>query len=211
MPTTTELTEKYIAEHPSIKDCLKNNILNFSKLSRKIAKELKIEKKTSTEAILIACRRYAQKIKKEDTLENKIIKILKNSELEIKNKIIVVIIEKTTYKDNIKTIEKKIRKQNELCHAIEGTKCFTLITSEKFIQEINTIFKNDIIKTNKDLAMITLKSSTDLEKTPGIMSYLYSLFAENGINIVETMSCWTDTLFVIDEKDIANTMNFLKF
>jgi len=38
MPTTTEITEKYLTEHPSIKDCLKQGIINYSKLSRKIAK-----------------------------------------------------------------------------------------------------------------------------------------------------------------------------
>ena len=63
MTTTTELTEKYLSEHPSIKDCLKKGIINYSKLSRTIAKELNIEKKTSIEAILIACRRYEAKIK----------------------------------------------------------------------------------------------------------------------------------------------------
>ena len=47
MPTTTELTEKYLSEHPSIKDCLKEGIINYSKLSRKIANELEIEKKTN--------------------------------------------------------------------------------------------------------------------------------------------------------------------
>ena len=211
MPTTTELTEKYILEHPSIKDCLKNNIINFSKLSRKIALELKIEKKTSMEAILIACRRYSRKLKKEELLENNIINILKNSELEIKNKIVVIIVEKPTYKENIKQIEAKIRKKGELFYAIEGTNCFTLITSEKQVKDINICLKKDIIKTNKDLAMITIKSSKEIENTSGIMSYLFSLFAENGININETMSCWTDTIFIIDEKNIAKTMKFLRF
>ena len=65
---TTEITEKYLREHPSIKDCLKNNIVNYSKLSRKIAKDLEIEKETSIEAILIACRRYARKLKKETVI-----------------------------------------------------------------------------------------------------------------------------------------------
>ena len=43
MPTTTELTEKYLAEHPSIKDCLREGVINYSKLSRKIAKDLNLD------------------------------------------------------------------------------------------------------------------------------------------------------------------------
>ena len=43
------------------------------------------------------------------------------------------------------------------------------------------------------------------------MGYLYSLFGENGINIIETMSTWTDTLFVIEEKDVGRVMGILRF
>lgn len=211
MPTTTELTEKYLAEHPSIKDCLKHGIINYSKLSRKIAKELNIEKKTSIEAILIACRRYEVKIKKERNLEEKILNILKRSELEIKNKIIVAILDKKLYMGDLIEIEKKTRKAADTFYAIEGEKAFTIIISEKYLEDLNKLFERDIIKISKNLAMITIKSPEGLESTPGVVSYLYSIFGEHGINIVETMSCWTDTIFVVEENDIPTVMKFLKF
>ena len=211
MPTTTELTEKYLSEHPSILDCLKNGVINYSKLSRKIAKELYIEKNTSLEAILIACRRYEAKIKDEKILENKILKILKESELEIKNKIIVAIVDKTKYLWKIIEIENKFQKASDTFYAIEGSKVFTIITTEKQIQDLETLFGEAIIKTTKNLAMITLKSPKDLENTPGVIGYLSSMFGKRGVNIVETMSCWTDTIFVISEEDIPTVMSFLRF
>ena len=67
------------------------------------------------------------------------------------------------------------------------------------------------MKVTENLAEITLKSSEDMENTPGIIAYLSTLLADNGINITETMSTWTDTLFVIDEKDIAKVMELLRF
>ena len=140
MPTTTEQTEKYLAEHPSIKDCLKSGIINYSKLSRKISKELNIEKKTSIEAILIACRRYETKIKNEKIFENEILKILKQSELEIKNKIIVCILDKKKYLDKIIEIEKKAQKRTDIFYAIEGSKVFTIITTEKYLEDLEALF-----------------------------------------------------------------------
>jgi hypothetical protein len=211
MPTTNELTKQYLDEHPSIKDCLKHGIVNYSKLSRKIAKELNIEKKTSMEAILIACRRYEAKTKDKNLLENKIIEILKKSELEIKNKIIVSVINKKSYAENLIQIEKKIRKTADVFYAIEGTKVFTLITSERYIEDLKSFFGSNLIKTSRDLAMITIKSPKDLEDTPGVIAYISSIFADNGINIIETMSCWTDTIFVVPEADIFNIMKFFKF
>jgi len=211
MPTTSELTEKYLEEHPSIKDCLKHGVINYSKLSRKIAKELDIEKKTSLEAILIACRRYEAKLKDEKILEDKILNILKKSELEIKNKIVVAIIDKKSYTGNLDEIEKKIRKTADVFYAIEGTKVFTIIFSEKYLEDLQTLFGKTIIKISKNLAMITIKSPKDLENTPGVIAFVSSIFSEHGVNIVETMSCWTDTIFVISENNIPTVMNFLKF
>lgn len=211
MPTTTEQTEQYLGEHPSIRDCLKHGVINYSKLSRRIARELGIEKKTSMEAILIACRRYAAKLKREKILEEDILKILKGSELEIKNKIVVAIIDKRLYAENLIEIEKKIRKTADTFYAIEGTNVFTVILSEKYLEELKSLFKRSIIKVSKNLAMLTIKSPEDMETTPGVVSYLYSIFGEHGINIVETMSCWTDTIFVISEKDIPFVMKFLRF
>ena len=211
MATTTELTQRYLEEHPSIKDCLKNNIINYSKLSRKIATELKIDKKTSIEAILISCRRYEAKLKNKNTLEKKILDILKNSELEIKNKIIVTVINRKNYTNTLNEIEKKTRQNEDSFYAIEGTKVFTIITSEKYLQDLKNLFNKNIKKISKNLVLITLKHPTDMETTPGVVSYLYSIFAEHGINIVETMSCWTDTIFIISEEDIPKIMKHLKF
>ena len=79
------------------------------------------------------------------------------------------------------------------------------------MERIKELFRNKIIKINKNLVEVTVKSSEELEELPGVMAYLYSLFGEKGINIVETMSCWTDTIFVIEEKDLARVMEMLKF
>jgi len=211
MPTTAELTEKYIANHPSIKDCLKQGLINYSRLSRKIAKELNIEKKTSIEAILIAARRYEEKIKKEKIREEKIIQILKNSELEIKNKIVVVILKKNITPEELINLERNIKKQDDLVYVIEGTKTYTIITSEKYLKNIKNKFSRKIIKISREQAMIIMKNPEGVEETTGFTAYLYSRFGDHGVNILETMSCWTDTIFVISENDISIALKFLKF
>jgi len=210
MPTTAELAEKYIVEHPSIKDCLKYNVINYSRLARKISKELGIEKKSSDEAILVACRRYSLKLKKEQFYEEKVLKIMRNSELEIKNKIVVVIIDKKLYIENLLAIEKKIRRTADTFYAIEGNKVFTIILSEKYLPDLKKLFDKDILKISRNLAMVIIKSPEEMESTPGVIPYMHSLFGVYGVNIVETMSCWTDTIFVVAEDDIARVIKFLK-
>ena len=59
--STTELTIEYIQDRPFIKSCLKKGLINYSSLARLISSDLKIEKKSSMEAILVAARRFQAK------------------------------------------------------------------------------------------------------------------------------------------------------
>ncbi|MCX6778382.1 MAG: hypothetical protein NT157_05880 [Candidatus Micrarchaeota archaeon] len=210
-PSTTELTGEYISEHPSIADCLKKGVVNYSKLSRRIAKELGIEKQTSLDAILIACRRYSAKYRNELVAEEVMLNILRKSELEIKNKVVVAIVSRKIYMGSLMDIEKKIRKSADFFYAIEGKNYFTVIIPEKYLEEFNQLFEGEIRKVAKDLAMVTIKSPEEMESTPGVVAYIYSRLGEHGINIVETMSCWTDTILVLSEDDIPMALKYLKF
>ncbi len=203
----TKLTEKYISERPSIRDCMKRRMINYSELSRQIGTELGIKK---FDAILIACRRHAIKLRSEESLEKKIIAVLKNSKIEIKTKIIAVVLEKTIYYNSLLELEKEIKKKKETLHIIEGANAITVITGEDFLEKIKKLFKGEIIKINKDLAEINVKSPKEIEDIPGVVAQLYSMFSERGINIVESMSCWTDTLFVVNESEIQKAMDALR-
>ncbi|MDP3764957.1 MAG: hypothetical protein Q8R04_00440 [Nanoarchaeota archaeon] len=212
MPTTTELTEGYIAEHISIKECLKKGIINYSALSRLISKELQIEKKTSKEAILIAAIRYRDKLKQKTiSAENDILSLLKSSNIEIKNNIVIFTLEKTMYPDSLIEIEKSIKKDRCLFFSIEGTKTITLILQKNNAGLIIKKFKNNIISKKENLSLITITTSPKIGQTPGVINYLSGLFFEKGVNVDELISCYDDTLIVIDSKDVAKVMEFLKF
>src|SRR3989338_8152496 len=153
----TKLTESYILNFPSVKDALKKGLINYSSLARKIIKDKNLDKK-SFDAILIACRRYYRKVKEEASNEEKILSILKSSNVEIKNKVAAIVLEKDIHMPNLLNIENKVKKQNK-------------------------VFRNKIMKKSQDLVEITLKSPKEIETTAGVISYLYSLFGENNINI----------------------------
>jgi len=211
MTSITKLTENYILEHPSIKDCLKNGLINYSSLSRQIASELNLNPKKNFNAILIACRRLKRKLKKEELFEKNILKILKESKIEIKNKIIAVVLEKDIFFENLLTIAKEIKRKKEAFKIIEGASGITIVTSEDFLDIIKRYYRNKIILENTNLAQITIKSPKEIETTPGTYAYLCSLLADNNINIVETLSCWTDSILLIKEEDIGKAMNLLRF
>ena len=211
MTSITKLTENFIMEHPSVKDCLKNGLINYSSLSRHIALELNLNPNRNFDAILIACRRLKRKLKKEDIFEQNILTILKKSKIDIKNKIIAIVLEKDIFFGQLINLEKEIRKTKEIFRVIESASAITIITSEDFLGMIKKYFKNKIIIENTNLAEITIKSPKEIETTPGTYAYLCSLFGENNVNIVETLSCWTDSIFLIKEEDVGKVMSLLRF
>ena len=207
----TKLTEGYIQAHPSIQDCLKNNLVNYSSLSRLIASDLNINLKKNFDAILIACRCFKRKLRQEEVFEKRILKILRDSKIEIKNKVIAVVLEKDIIFGTLLNLEKEIKSKKEIFRIIEGVSAITIITTEDFSDLIQKNFRNKIILENKNLVEITIKSPKELETTPGTYAYLCSLFGDNNINIVETLSCYTDTIFLIDEKDSGKVIGLLRF
>jgi DNA polymerase III delta prime subunit len=211
MKSTAELTAEYIKSHADIKSCLKKDLINYSSLARTISKEIKKEKKTSQEAILVAARRYQQTLENNKKEDQKIKDLIDNSEYEIKNKINVIIIQKKTAFEKIERIQNKIKNNNGLFFLLEGSESYTIITQEKYSEIIKKEFKEQIIKENKELVLLNIKSSSQIENTKGVVSYLTSLFAENDINILEFFSCWTDTVFTIEKKYLKKIMEILKF
>tara|TARA_Y100000310_G_C20699991_1_gene828842 strand:+ start:389 stop:1030 length:642 start_codon:yes stop_codon:yes gene_type:complete len=207
----TKLTEQYIAEHPFVKDCLKKGLINYSSLTRQICQDSDLDLKKNFDAVLIACRRFYNKIKSEASAEKQILSILKNSKIEVKNKITALVLEKNIFFSNLIEIEKEAKKLNETFHIIEGASAITIIASEDFAAKTKKVFKNKILKENKNLVEVILKSSKLIETTAGVISYLYSLLGENKINIYETLSCWTDTVFLVEEKDLSKVMELLRF
>jgi hypothetical protein len=209
--TTTELTNEYIKEHPYVKVCLKKGLINYSSLARLIAKDLGIGKASSKEAIVIAARRFREKLKEEAGYEKKTKDLLSRSEMDIKNKIVVYVVEKSIDMEYVDEIQKAVRKESGTFYILEGSGNYVIITQEKYAGRVKEMVKSKMVGQKKDLVLITLKSPEAIEETTGVLYYITSLFAENGINMVEFISCWTDTLFVIKAEDMAKAMNFLKF
>ena len=134
--STSSLTKEYIRENPSIKSCLKRGLINYSALSRKIAKDLSIENKTSKEAILVACRRYEDKLKDENKTEKEITGILEKSSISIKNKIAVFTLNKKFNMEVIEDAQKSILEKSGIFYILEGSDNYTIITQSKFSELI---------------------------------------------------------------------------
>lgn len=205
--STAQVVRDYIDSHPSIKDCLKLEIINLSALARRIMEE---EGVASEEAALIACRRYEQD-PKEKTNEAEIIRVLHRSKIEIRTKVAIVTARPSwNIYAKLERAMSALRGRNHPLHVIQGTASVTIITDEAVVKEIEDIVgKEDVLKRQQDLVELVVTSPEVIEEVPGIMAYLSTALASKGINFVEVISCYKDTMFVLDEKDMVKAFETL--
>lgn len=198
-----EYVEEYVRKHPAVRGCLGKGVINYSKLARLIKKESRLN--LSFEAIVAGCKRVREGVCKGDIGENEIIEILSQSRIEVKNKRECLIVKK----NGGSSINTKVIEGMEL---IETANCYVFLYDKgSGVREKIEGLGGIVLQEHKDVVEIIVKCPRSVEEVPGVLGYLYSVFGEHGINVLEAVSCWTDTIIVIDGKDVQKVVEVLRF
>ncbi|MBI2078101.1 MAG: ACT domain-containing protein [Euryarchaeota archaeon] len=196
----------YIDTHPSIKDCLKDDLVNLSALSRQIMKDQGL---ASMEAILVACRRYKDASPRHN--ERFIKQTLAKSKVEMSSKVAIVTLRNDwQIYGKLQGFLRKALSEGHVPKVIQGSKAITLITDENTAETVEEeIGKTNLLGFDKGLVELAVTSPESIRTTPGIMAYLYGSLSSNGINVVETMSTYTDTIFIVEPQNMMRAFEVL--
>jgi len=205
--STAELTRKYIDRHPSIRDCISKDLVNYSSLSRLVMKELGVK---NEEAVLAASRRYAMKLAKTD-FEGDILRVFEESRLELKTRICIVVAKNEwTVLKNLEDVVRQLLADKSTMQVLQSANAITVISEDKHLPRIRqAIGEDQIVSVKENLAEITVKSPARIEDTPGAFAYVMTMLSGQGINLVEALSCYTDTIFIVSREDMMPAFNIL--
>ena len=203
-----EKTRAYIDAHPSVKDCVAKGLINYSSLARMIMKDLNVE---NEEAVMIACRRYANKLNTTSDHELSILKILKDSRLEMRTKTCIVTAKNDwTVLHKMDNLFKDLWNENSIMQVVQSASAVTIIADSMLKGRIvDTVGRFNVIKIRENLVEVAVKSPEKIVDTSGVIAYLITNLSDAGINIEETVSCHTDTIFIVGEKDMINAYSVL--
>lgn len=178
--TIAQNVRSHLRNKPYLLEALEKGIVNLSELSRQIQMELKID---NTSAVKAALRRFSEELQKhKQKREEKVLQILKRSGIAVYDRKSVMI------------TSKEINTKSGMKVDLLG-KFVYLLDRGDVPERISTLVKHD------NCTMIVMYSPEELEATPGVVAFLTALLAEQNVNIIEFISCWTETIIVVEKKD----------
>jgi len=186
--TIAQNVRNHLRNKPYLLEALEKGIVNLSELSRQIQKELKTN---DTSAIKAALRRYSEELQRhKQKREEKVLQLLKRSSVAVYDRKAVMI--------TGRELSTKAGMEVDLLG-----KFVYLLDKSDLPERITTLVKHD------DCTMIVVHSPEELEVTPGVVAFLATLLAEQNVNIIEFISCWTETIMVVEKKDSLKTYEVL--
>ncbi len=197
----------YIDRHPVVRDALAMDLINLSALSRRIMDETGL---TQEEAVLVACRRH-QSRKQTGDYEAGIRRVLTRSQLEVRNRVAVLTL-RSSWKlfARLEKMINKLHGRNHPTHLLHGSEAITVITDESILGEIEALLEDDdVIRRRTGLVQLNLRSPDVVEDVPGILAFVASSLARQGINFIDVISCHKDNMFLVEEKDLIAAFQVL--
>jgi hypothetical protein len=188
--SVARLVREAIQMRPSLLDALKMGIVNYSALARMLQEEIG---EGSTEAVKAAVIRIAEDLSKERKLqEEEVRSILKESKVRLQDKIAVL----------ISPIKLDIQYLVTAYHT----------DSYVYIVDQTTIGKEipKQVQVMSNLVALVLLSPDRVETTPGFVAFITQLMGGHDINIIEFISCFTNTIIVLETRNALKAFSLLQ-
>ena len=199
----TQLVKEYITSELSIYECLKKGILNYSQLAKLISREYNLD---STAAVKMAVKRFADtESKLEDNEDTSVIwNILSKAKVTIKGDVSIIVLQPSA--EALKVVNELEQLVNisvgETLYIIrEQTAIVVIIEKDKREKALKLFYKLEIIRIKENATALVVISPADIVNTAGVLNIIVSQFAKNKVNIEEIISCYRDTIIIVDEHD----------
>ncbi len=204
--------EEMIESRPFLSESLVKNLLNFNHLASYLRPEIvqRLGRDVKQPAIVMALRRYRDKIKEEDAKEA--LQQLSCS-LSLQTNICDYNVKKNlSVLSCIGDIGRLATKESNFFNTILGHNEVAVTMSMRLKAQFeDNLDPSDILTYSDDLVAITLTFSGDFLTTPGTVFQTTRMLAWEHINVYEIISTMNELTFVIKSADSPRALEKLQF
>lgn len=191
----------------SLQDALERGYGNYSAIARLLKPKVEeiFGREVTLEGLITAVKRA--KVRYKPSSDH--LRIIAESILNLRTDVAKISIEKT--RRNLEISRKTLAGYREaFFQVLEGTTTLTLILDQRIFDKVRSVFqKQSILDEKQNLAAITVQSPRGIVDTPGCIVAFYNPISRSGINIEETVSCFTETIIILRMEDAAKAFTIL--
>ncbi len=195
---------EYLDGHPPLGDALRSGVANHAAMARRIADELGLRQ---LDAVVAACRRYP-KGRGEGYGEASVRRVLRKSRIESRSKVAAITVGLgTDVLHRLGDVVEELLDENLLCRVIQVSRGTVILVDEDSVARVTRQLREaNIVRIRRGLVEVAVTGPESIEETPGLLRLLAGVLATQEINIVEALSCYTDTIFLLDESDLSRAI-----
>jgi aspartokinase len=205
--SVAERVREYLDAHPILGDAIRLGIGNHSAIARRISEDLGL---SANDAVLAACRRYPRG-RGESSREAGVYRVMRKSRIETRTKVAALTLSQgADVLQRLGDVVEELLDENLLCRVIQVSRGTVVIVDEDSVPRVlRRLRENQLISVRKNLVEVAVTSPESIEETPGLLRHLSGVLAAQGINIVEALSCYTDTIFLLHDDDLTPALGAL--
>ncbi len=197
----------YLDGEPALAEAVRQGIANHSALARRISADLGID---ATDAVIAAVRRYPRS-RGAVARAAAIRRVVRKSRVETRTKVATITASLGgEVLQRLGDVVEELLDENSLCRLIQVSRGTVIIVDEDSVPRVVKALRDDqVVRIRKDLVEVAVTSPESIEETPGLLSLLTAVLSAQEINIVEALSCYTDTIFLLDREHLTPALAVL--
>ena len=213
MITITEAVRTFIKESPLVEIGLSRGLINLSAFARELRPQIEndLMKPVKYGSIIMALKRISHTLEKTDT---NVMKIIQNgSELTVRSNLSeFTYISSETIANRYVSLSKSVYQHpNTFFTLTKGLRDTTLIVSTNLKKELEISFQGEsLVSKIENLSSITITHSKEAVYTPGFHYLILKSLAWNGINVIESVSAYTEFTVIVESIFIDKAFGILK-
>lgn len=209
--SVSKATKKVVSRYPFMRESLREGLVNYRALARKILKEVSEEcdREINLEAVVTAARRYRKELSRESR-EKRIDEILAKAKVSMRGNVGVVTAGSGwRISEKVRKIAEKVSDADPL-QIVQGRRLTTVVADHEDIDKVAEILGEEVEVVERGLSTLTVISPEEIAHVPGVIARMTQRLLGESISIVEMMSCYKDTIFILERKNAITALRAME-
>jgi aspartokinase len=194
---------------PVLLTALSMGVVNYSALARALKGEVerRLGREVSEAAVKVALIRLREQLSTSLAGES-VLKVIAESATTLVDDVGLVTVRAS---DPLAFASLLSGVRARLLQITQGVNTLTIVTDSEVLEGLlRKVNPRTVEAVYKEQAAVILVSPREIITTPGVMAYLTTLLALNGINITQVISTHTDTLFILGRNEAIEAYSLLR-